>query len=423
MAQATRPAGFYRHHDGPNDALVCDGVSLADLATVEGTPLYVYSADAFRERYRAIDEAFLAYPHALHYALKANSTLAIAQLLRGLGSAVDANSVWEIEVARRAGFEPSQIVFTGVGKTPEELEAAVALGVKAINVESAGELARLEAIGTRLGRAVRVAIRLNPDIDAKSHPKISTGLKINKFGVPLDDARALLQTLKSRTALTLVAVHVHVGSQITSLDPLRRAAVLAAEVSSELQRQGFSLEYVDLGGGLGVSYDGGDVPSAADYVSALVEAVRPTGLPIVIEPGRSIAAAAGALLARVIDVKPRTAESDFAIIDAGMTELLRPAMYGAFHRIEPVTGAAAGDHHYEIVGPVCESSDVVGRDRMLPMLKAGDVVAIRDAGAYGSAMASNYNRRPLPAEVLVDGGAWRVIRRRQTIDDQLAMET
>ena len=423
MAQATRPAGFYRHHDGTNDALVCDGVSLADLATVEGTPLYVYSADAFRERYRAIDEAFLAYPHALHYALKANSTLAIAQLLRGLGSAVDANSVWEIEVARRAGFEPSQIVFTGVGKTPEELEAAVALGVKAINVESAGELARLEAIGTRLGRAVRVAIRLNPDIDAKSHPKISTGLKINKFGVPLDDARALLQTLKSRTALTLVAVHVHVGSQITSLDPLRRAAVLAAEVSSELQRQGFPLEYVDLGGGLGVSYDGGDVPSAADYVSALVEAVRPTGLPIVIEPGRSIAAAAGALLARVIDVKPRTAESDFAIIDAGMTELLRPAMYGAFHRIEPVTGAAAGDHHYEIVGPVCESSDVVGRDRMLPMLKAGDVVAIRDAGAYGSAMASNYNRRPLPAEVLVDGGAWRVIRRRQTIDDQLAMET
>jgi diaminopimelate decarboxylase len=218
-------------------------------------------------------------------------------------------------------------------------------------------------------------------------------------------------------------MHVHVGSQITSLDPLRHAAALAGDVSLELLRQGFPLEYVDLGGGLGVSYDGGDVPSAADYVAALVDAVRHTALPVVIEPGRSIAAPAGALVARVIDVKTRTAESEFVIIDAGMTELMRPALYGAFHRIEPVSAPAAGDRHYEIVGPVCESSDVVGRDRMLPLLKAGDVVAIRDAGAYGSAMASNYNRRPLPAEVLVDAGAWRVIRRRQTVDDMLALES
>ena len=423
MAQSTRPAGFYRHSAGHHDALVCDGVPLAAIAAAEGTPLYVYSAAVLRERYHAIDAAFQGYPHALHYALKANSSLAIARLLRELGSAVDANSIWEIAVARKAGFAPSQIVFTGVGKTPEELESAVALGVKAINVESAGELARLEAIGSRLGRAVRVAIRVNPDIDANSHPHISTGLKINKFGVPLDAARALLQTLKRRPFLALVAIHVHVGSQITSLDPLRRAAALAASVSRELQQQGFPLEYVDVGGGLGVSYDGGEVPSAAEYVGALVDAVKHTSLPIVVEPGRSIAAPAGALLARVIDVKARTAESEFIIIDAGMTELLRPALYGAFHRIEPVDAPPAGDRHYEIVGPVCESSDVVGRDRMLPTLKAGDVVAIRDAGAYGSAMASNYNRRPLPAEVLVDAGAWRVIRRRQTIDDQLALET
>ena len=423
MAQATRPAGFYRQHDGHHDALVCDGVPLAAIAAAEGTPLYVYSAAVLRERYRAIDGAFQGYPHTLHYALKANSTLAIARLLCELGSAVDANSIGEVDVARKAGFAPSQIVFTGVGKTPEELEAAVALGVKAINVESAGELARLEAIGSRLGRAVRVAIRVNPDIDAKSHPHISTGLKINKFGVPLDAARALLQTLTLRPWLTLVAIHVHVGSQITSLEPLRRAAALAAEVSLELQRQGFPLEYVDVGGGLGVSYDGGAVPSAAEYVSALVDAVRPTSLPIVVEPGRAIAAPAGALVARVIDVKPRAAESDFVIIDAGMTELIRPALYGAFHRIEPVSAPASGDHHYEIVGPVCESSDVVGRDRMLPLLTAGDVVAILDAGAYGSAMASNYNRRPLPAEVLVDAGAWRVIRRRQGVDDMLTLES
>jgi diaminopimelate decarboxylase len=423
LPQAHPPVGFYRQALGTTHDLVCDGVPLAAIAASEGTPLYVYSARALRERYRAIDDAFAGYPHALHYALKANSTLAIARLLRELGSAVDANSVWEIEVARRAGFEPSQIVFTGVGKSPEELERAVALGLKAINVESAGELARLEAIAARLGRVVRVAIRFNPDIDAKSHPHISTGLKINKFGVPLDDARALAQTLAGRPALKLVAMHVHVGSQITSLDPLRRAAAVAADLSIELRQRGFALEYVDLGGGLGVSYDGAEVPAAAEYVDALVGEVRRTSLPIVLEPGRAVAAPAGVLLARVVDVKPRTASSHFVIIDAGMTELLRPALYNAFHRIEPVSGSVSGECDYEIVGPVCESSDVVGRDRKLPRLTTGDLVAIRDAGAYGSVMASNYNRRPLPAEVLVDEGKWTVIRRRQTVDDQLALES
>jgi len=402
---------------------VCDGVPLAAIADAVGTPVYVYSAAVLRQRYRALDEGFAGYPHALHYALKANSTLALVRLLREIGSSADANSVWEVEVARRAGFEPRQIVFTGVGKTPAELECAVALGVKAINVESAGELSRVEAIAARLGRTARVAVRVNPDIDAKSHPHISTGLRINKFGVPLDDARELLQTLKARRALALVAIHVHVGSQITSLEPLRRAAAVAASVSADLLREGFPLEYIDLGGGLGVSYDGAEVPSIGDYVGALVDAVRPTALPIVLEPGRAIAAPAGALVSRVVDVKPRTASSDFAILDAGMTELLRPALYGAYHRIEPVAAAPAGDRLFELVGPVCESSDVVGRDRMLPRIGPGDPVAILDAGAYGSAMASNYNRRPLPAEVLVDNGEWRIIRRRQTVDDQLALET
>jgi len=415
---AFAPGFSRRDHD-----LVCDGVPLADIAAAVGTPLYVYSAAALRDRYRAVDEAFDGYPHAVHYALKANSTLAIARLLRSLGSAADANSVWEIEVARKAGFDPAQIVFTGVGKSPEELECAVSLPLKAINVESAGELARVEAIAARLGRTARVAMRLNPDIDAQSHPHISTGLKINKFGVPLDEARALLRTLARRPSLALVAVHVHVGSQITSLDPLKRAAALAAEVSEDLRRGGAPLEYVDLGGGLGVSYDESAVPSARDYVSALVNEVRGTGLPIVVEPGRAIAAPAGVLVARVVDVKPRDESSEFAIIDAGMTELLRPALYGAFHRIEPIAARGAAERRYEIVGPVCESSDVVGRDRVLPALAPGDLVAIRDAGAYGAAMASNYNRRPLPAEVLVDDGRWRVIRRRQTIDDQLALET
>ncbi|HUR35994.1 MAG TPA: diaminopimelate decarboxylase [Vicinamibacterales bacterium] len=410
--------GFFR--SGPT--LVCDGVDLQAIADAEGTPLYVYSAALIRERFRALDEAFAGYRHALHYALKANSNLAIGQLLRGLGSAADANSIWEIEVARRMGFAPHQIVFTGVGKSPSELEQAVPLGLKAINVESAGELARIESIAARLGHPARVAVRINPDIDAKSHPHISTGLKINKFGVPLDAARELLATLPGRPWLKLVAVHVHIGSQVTSVEPLRRAAQFVSRMASDLRGAGVDLEYVDVGGGLGISYDGAPVLAAQAYVEAIVEAVRPCGLPIVIEPGRSIVGPAGVLLGRVIDLKPRNALSEFVVLDAGMTELMRPALYNAFHRIEPVRISPDAARHYEIVGPVCESSDVLGRDRELPPLHLGDLVAIRDAGAYGAAMASNYNRRPLPAEVLVDAGDWELIRRRQSIDDMLALE-
>jgi diaminopimelate decarboxylase len=412
-------AGFFR----ADRDLVCDGVPLSAIAEAEGTPLYVYSAALVRSRFAALDDAFGGYPHALHYALKANSNLALGRLLHSIGSAADANSLWEIDVARRMGFETRQIVFTGVGKSPAELERAVSLGLKAINVESAGELARIEALAARLGRAARVAVRINPDIDAKSHPHISTGLKINKFGVPVDAARELFATLRDRPFLTLVAVHVHIGSQVTSLDPLRGAARFVAGMATELRERGLALEYVDVGGGLGISYDGAPVLDAREYVEAIVHEVRPTGLPIVLEPGRSIIGPAGILLARVIDLKPRNAVSDFAVIDAGMTELMRPALYNAFHRIEPVHESDTALQQYEIVGPVCESSDVVGRDRMLAPLAIGDLLAIRDAGAYGSAMASNYNRRPLPAEVLVDAGHWDVIRRRQTVDDMLALES
>jgi diaminopimelate decarboxylase len=299
----------------------------------------------------------------------------------------------------------------------------VPLGLKAINVESAGELSRVEAIAERLGVVVRVAIRVNPDIDAQSHPHISTGLKINKFGVPVDDARALFAAFSRRPALKLVAVHVHVGSQITTVEPMRRAAALVARLAEELRARGTTLEYLDLGGGLGISYDRRDVPSAAEYVAALVAEVRVTGLPVVVEPGRAISGPAAVLVARVIDLKPRDASSEFVVIDAGMTELMRPALYGAYHLIEPVEPRDAPARAYEIVGPVCESSDVVGRDRHLAPLEVGDLVAIRDAGAYGAAMASNYNRRPLPVEVLVDDGAWHVIRRRQTLDDMLSLET
>jgi diaminopimelate decarboxylase len=406
-----------------SEELACDGVSLTAIANAEGTPVYVYSAAMLRQRYRDLDAAFGDYPHAIHYAFKANSTRALVAVLKSLGSCVDAVSMWEVEVARAAGFAPRQIVFDGVGKSDVELEHAVDLDLKAINVESAGELARVEAIAARKAAVARVAIRVNPDIDAKSHPHISTGLKINKFGIPADDVHALLPTLKDRASITLVALHVHVGSQMTSMDPIRDAALKLAQLAQHAKDAGVALEYVDAGGGLGISYDGGPVPTFNDYASAFVDALRPTRLPIVVEPGRSIIGPAGALVARVLDVKPRTATSEFAVIDAGMTELMRPALYNAFHLIEPVCARIGGVKQYELVGPVCESGDVVGRDRMLTPLEVGDLVAIRDAGAYGSVMASNYNRRPLPAEVLVDNGSWRVIRRRQTLNDLLALET
>jgi diaminopimelate decarboxylase len=393
------------------------------IASSVGTPAYVYSAPAIRAAYQELDRALDTVPHALHYALKANSTLAIARLLRELGSGADANSVGEIEVALRAGFEPSQIVFTGVGKTPAELERAVAVGVKTINAESPGELDRIAAIARASGTTARVALRVNPDVDARSHPHISTGLRTNKFGVPIEDARALYRTAVATPGLAPVGVHVHVGSQITSLDPIADATRRVVALIHDLRADGVPLDHVDLGGGLGISYDGSQVPTLSDYAAALASAVARTGLTLVLEPGRALVGAAGLLLTRVVDVKEYAADRRFAILDAGMTELMRPALYGAFHRIVAVSPRPGEPRPYEVVGPLCESSDIFGRDRLLPPLEPGDLVAVLDTGAYAAAMASTYNRRPLAPEVLVDGGEWRVVRRRQTIDDLVALET
>jgi len=406
-----------------NHTLHCEDVPLTTLADAEGTPLYVYSAGTITSRYRAIDDAFRDYPHALHYALKANSTLAIARLLRSLGACADANSGNEIDVALRAGFIPEQIVFTGVGKTPGELAQAIDLGVKTINAESEGELDRIDRLARERGTRARVALRVNPDIDARSHPHISTGLKANKFGMPVDAVREIGRRMATRDGIEIVGLHTHVGSQITDLDPLRRAAHTIVTLAKELRDDGIVIDHLDIGGGLGVSYDGSEVPSAADYAAAVLPILRASGLAVVLEPGRHIVAPAGALLSRVVDVKDRPDGKAFVIIDAGMTELMRPMLYGAFHRIEPVVCSRGAEVVADIVGPLCETSDTLGKDRTLPRPEPGDLYAVLDAGAYGAVMASNYNRRTMPAEVLVDGARWSVIRRRQTIDDLLALES
>ncbi|MGH9239223.1 MAG: diaminopimelate decarboxylase [Vicinamibacterales bacterium] len=403
--------------------LVCDGVSVQSIVETVGTPAYVYSARAIRDAYRAIDSAFEGYPHAIHYALKANATLGILRVLKALGSRADANSGGEIQVALRAGFAPGDLVFTGVGKTSGELEFAIAQDVGAINAESAGELDRIAARARAAGRTARVALRVNPDIDAQSHPNISTGLRSNKFGVALQDARAIYRERRGVDALRFVGVHVHIGSQITTAEPLQRAAAALTSLALELREDGVPLEHVDLGGGLGIAYEGRPMITPAEYAAAVLPDLRRANIPVVLEPGRAIVGHSGALVARVVDVKQYPDGRRFAVLDAGMTELMRPALYGSFHRIVPVSPRQTPETPWDIVGPICESSDAFARERLLPDVCVDDLLAILDTGAYGAVMASNYNRRMLAPEVLVDGDRWSLIRRRQTIDDVLALES
>jgi diaminopimelate decarboxylase len=396
---------------------------LSDIAASAGTPCYVYDAGMIRAAYATLDQAFGGYPHAIHYALKANSSLAVVRLLQSLGSHADANSLGEVDVALRCGYRPDQIVFTGVGKSAAEIDRAVTLGLLAINVESPGELNRIDQRAIAQSVTARVALRVNPDIDARSHPHISTGLRSNKFGVPIHEAPALFREMAARPALDPVGAHVHIGSQITTLDPLSKAAEAVVALARDLRSEGVELQHLDMGGGLGISYDGGPVVDPAEYVRALVAATRGSGLKVAIEPGRVLVGPAGVLLAKVVDVKQFPGAKKFIVLDAGMNELMRPALYNAYHRIEPLVRRDGPPALVDIVGPICESTDAYARDRQFPPVEVDDLVVVSDVGAYGAAMGHTYLRRPLPPEVLMDGGEWRVIRRRQTLDELLALET
>jgi diaminopimelate decarboxylase len=400
--------------------LTCDGLSLAEIARTSGTPTYVYSAGEITERFRAFDRPFAGAAHRLHYAIKANSTLGIVRHLRALGASADVNSGGELEIALRVGFSPPEIVFTGVGKTPAELERAIDLGVGAINAESFGEVERIAAIAQAHGRQANIAVRINPDVEAGSHPHISTGSRFTKFGVSIAVARALIRDVATHPGLRVVGLHMHVGSQITTAAPLARGAGLLADLARELMAAGVRLEHLDLGGGLGIAYEAGQsVLSPEAYAAAILPAVTGSGLTLLLEPGRWIVGPAGVLLTTVVDLKRRPDGGWFVIVDGGMTDLMRPALYGAWHLIEPVAPREGTAILADVVGPVCETTDTLGAGRTLPPIEVGDLLVVRDTGAYGAVMASNYNRRPTAAEVLVEQGRPRAIRRRQTLDDML----
>ena len=409
--------GFERR--GP--ALVCDGVSLEDAAARHGTPLYVYSRAAVEEAYAAYDRAFAAVPHRICYALKANASRAILRVLAGLGAGADIVSGMEMRAALGAGLTADRIVFSGVGKTDAEIALGVEQGVGAFNAESEAEIARISAAAAARGKTARVALRVNPDIDPRSHPYISTDLRENKFGTDIALAEEILARARALPGVRVVGVQSHIGSQVTDLGPLVESVRELAALSRRLTDRGFALETIDIGGGLGVDYDGAGAPQAQELAARVLPELAGLSLTVLLEPGRSLVAGAGALLTRVLDVKGNRGRT-FVVVDAGMNDLVRPALYGAYHRIEPVSLHGRPSARVDVVGPVCETADFLARDRELPAMQPGELLAVRDAGAYAFSMSSTYNMRPRPAEVLVDAGAARLVRRRETFDDLTAAE-
>lgn len=431
-----RPPGFVFHRERKglfrsrvNVTLHCDDVSLETLAERYGTPLYVYSATAIGERLEEFDHAFRNVPHTICYSVKANSNLSILRLLARKGCGFDVVSGGELErvlIADRAAAR--KIVFSGVGKSRDEITAALKAGILLFNVESESELWVLAECATRLRKAARVALRVNPDVAADTHPYVSTGLHKHKFGVPIGSARELYAKASVARYLKVAGVSVHIGSQITDVAPFAEAVDRVADLVRTLRADGHSLPYVDIGGGLGVAYRASDselAASVATYARAVADPLRGLNLHLLLEPGRAIVAPAGVLLTRVVYRKENDGKR-FLVVDAGMNDLLRPALYGAYHEIVPVVQGEKSSNTppetVDIVGPVCESGDFFARDRKLPRVEEGALLAILDAGAYGMALASNYNTRPRPAEILVRGKSSKVIRRREKIRDLHCLE-
>ncbi|KPQ20439.1 MAG: diaminopimelate decarboxylase [Rhodobacteraceae bacterium HLUCCA24] len=406
--------------------LFAEEVPVADIAAEVGTPFYLYSAATLARHYRLFDEALAWGPHLVCYAVKAASNLALLKLLGDMGAGMDVVSGGEYRRARAAGVPGERIVFSGVGKTREEMRLALDGGVRQVNLESEPEMRALSEVAASMGVTVPVTVRVNPDVDARTHAKIATGKSENKFGVPIARAREVYAEAARLPGLEVVGVDVHIGSQLTELAPFEAAYGKVAELTGVLRADGHDIRRLDLGGGLGIPYTRSNEvpPLPADYGAMIRRTVGHLGCEIEIEPGRLIAGNAGILVSRVIWVKQGEGR-DFVILDAAMNDLIRPAMYDAWHDIVPVKEAAAGTPQapFDVVGPVCESGDTFARGRPLPPLAEGDLVAFRSAGAYGAVMASEYNTRPLVPEVLVSGDHVAVIRARPTFDEMLARDT
>ena len=425
-AEPRPPAFLYR-----GDDLLCERLPMAGLAQQFGTPLYVYSATALRRRFADFTRAFAGVPHTVCYSVKANSNLHLLKLLAGLGAGFDVVSGGELQRAMRAGpGAAKRTVFSGVGKTAAEIDLALRAGILLFNLESESELAAVARRAAMLKKCPRVALRVNPDISAGTHPYISTGLHEHKFGVPAAEALRLYRQAAREKWLDVAGVSAHIGSQIMEVAPFRQAIKLLAGMARELQAEGMNIRYLDAGGGLGIPYHLPAVPDdfaarAAGYGAAITEACRGLKLHLLLEPGRAIVGPAGALLTRVV-YRKQNDRKRFLVVDAGMNDLIRPALYGAHHEIVPVAGNPAPDRRprvtYDVVGPMCESGDFFARARELPAVEEGELLAILDAGAYGMALASNYNTRPRPAEVMVEGRKARLVRRRETFRDLIRME-
>ena len=421
IVPAPRAPGFvYR-----NGELHCEKIPLAALAAKFETPLYVYSSTAIRERFCTFDRAFAHARHTVSYSVKANSNVAILRLLHRLGAGFDVVSGGELARVLKVDHRASRdVVFSGVGKTAAEIGAALRAGILMFNAESESELAVLAGCATRARKKVRVALRVNPHIETETHPYISTGLREHKFGIAIEQAQEIYARIAQEKYLEAAGVSVHIGSQITDMEPFRQAMLRVAELVRQLRAGGHRIRYVDAGGGLGISYQGGDdfARCARAYAQAVLAPLRGLKVHLLLEPGRALVGPAGALLTRVLYIKSND-HKRFVVVDAGMNDLLRPALYAAYHEIVPVKNRDnTSPAEVDVVGPVCETGDFLARDRLLPILNEGDLLAVLDAGAYGMSLASNYNSRGRPAEVMVEGSKARLIRRRETPHDMMRGE-
>lgn len=414
---------YFLYRDG---ALHAEDVPVADIAAAVGTPFYVYSTATLERHYRLFEEALSGLPHLICFAMKSNGNLAVIRTLASFGAGIDVVSVGEYLKAKAAGVPGERIVFSGVGKTREEMRTALEGGIRQFNVESEPELLALNEVAVSMGTRAPITVRVNPDVDAKTHEKIATGKKENKFGIPISRARAVYAEAAALPGIDVVGIDVHIGSQLVDLEPFEQAYAKVADLTRQLRADGHDIRRLDLGGGLGIPYERSNAapPLPLDYGAVIKRTVGDLGCEIEIEPGRLISGNAGLLVSRVIYVKSGE-ERDFLILDSAMNDLVRPSMYGAYHDIVPVIEPAPGieTQPYDIVGPVCETGDTFAKQRPLPPMSAGDLVAFRSAGAYGAVMASEYNARPLVPEVLVNGDQFAVIRARPTYDEMINRDT